>query len=41
MVLANARETRSVPGRQTDVNDAQWIQQLHVGVVKRLILALL
>lgn len=28
-VLANARETRSVPGRKSDVNDAQWIQRLH------------
>lgn len=25
VILANARETRSVPGRKTDVNDAQWI----------------
>src|SRR5262245_3854011 len=29
VVLANARETRSVPGRKTDVNDAQWLQRLH------------
>ena len=29
VILANARETRSVPGRKTDVNDAQWIQRLH------------
>lgn len=29
VVLANARDTRSVPGRKTDVNDAQWIQRLH------------
>ena len=28
-VLANARDTRSVPGRKSDVNDAQWIQRLH------------
>ena len=28
-VLSNARDTRSVPGRKTDVNDAQWIQSLH------------
>jgi len=28
-VLSNARDTRSVPGRKTDVNDAQWIQRLH------------
>ena len=35
VVLANARETRSVPGRKTDVNDAQWIQQLHAcGLLK-------
>lgn len=27
VILANARETRSVPGRKTDVNDAQWIQR--------------
>lgn len=29
VVLANARESRSLPGRKTDVNDAQWIQKLH------------
>lgn len=29
VILANARDTRSVPGRKTDVNDAQWIQRLH------------
>jgi transposase len=28
-VLANARDTRSVPGRKSDVNDAPWIQRLH------------
>jgi len=27
--LVNARETKSVPGRKTDVNDAQWLQKLH------------
>ena len=35
VILANARETRSVPGRKTDVNDAQWIQKLHAcGLLK-------
>ena len=29
VVLANARDARAVPGRKTDVNDAQWIQRLH------------
>ena len=29
VVLANAREARAVPGRKTDVNDAQWLQRLH------------
>src|SRR6266404_2617762 len=29
VVLANAREGRTVPGRKTDVNDAQWLQRLH------------
>ncbi len=29
VILVNARESRSVPGRKTDVNDAQWIQRLH------------
>jgi transposase len=29
IVLVNARDAKSVPGRKTDVNDAQWIQQLH------------
>lgn len=29
VVLANARDAKSVPGRKTDVSDAQWLQQLH------------
>ena len=29
VLLVNARNTKNVPGRKTDVNDAQWIQQLH------------
>lgn len=27
--LVNSREAKNVPGRKTDVNDAQWIQKLH------------
>ncbi|AIL12645.1 IS110 family transposase [Candidatus Paracaedibacter symbiosus] len=27
--LVNPREAKNVPGRKTDVNDAQWIQRLH------------
>ncbi|MFI3122084.1 MAG: transposase [Methylococcaceae bacterium] len=27
VMVANARETRSVPGRKSDVNDAQWLQR--------------
>ena len=27
--LVNAREAKNVPGRKTDVNDAQWRQRLH------------
>lgn len=27
VVLVNARDAKNVPGRKTDVNDAQWIQQ--------------
>ena len=27
--LVNARHVRTVPGRKTDVNDAQWLQQVH------------
>ena len=35
VVLSNARDTRSVPGRKTDVGDAQWIQRLHAcGLLK-------
>lgn len=35
VVLANARESRSVPGRKSDINDAQWIQRLHAcGLLK-------
>jgi transposase len=29
VILVNARDTRTVPGRKTDVNDAQWLQRLH------------
>lgn len=29
VVLVNARAVKQVPGRKTDVNDAQWLQQLH------------
>ena len=29
VIVANAREARTVPGRKTDVNDAQWLQRLH------------
>jgi hypothetical protein len=28
-IVANAREARAVPGRKSDVNDAQWLQRLH------------
>jgi len=35
VILCNARETRSVPGRKTDVKDAQWLQRLHAfGLLK-------
>jgi len=27
--LDNARHAKNVPGRKTDINDAQWLQQLH------------
>lgn len=29
VIVANARETRAVPGRKSDVCDAQWLQRLH------------
>lgn len=29
VILVNARDTKNVPGRKTDVKDAQWLQQLH------------
>jgi transposase len=29
VLLVNAHDARNVPGRETDVNDAQWLQQLH------------
>ncbi|WP_428510437.1 IS110 family transposase [Roseateles sp.] len=28
-VLVNARDCKAVPGRKSDVNDAQWLQRLH------------
>ncbi|MBV5328155.1 MAG: IS110 family transposase [Chlorobium sp.] len=27
--LVNARESKNVPGRKSDINDAQWLQKLH------------
>ena len=27
--LVNARHVKNVPGRKSDVNDAQWLQELH------------
>src|ERR671917_146528 len=29
VVLANARDARHVPGRKTDVSDAEWLRRLH------------
>jgi transposase len=29
VILTNARDARNVPGRKSDVNDAQWLQKLH------------
>ena len=29
VILVNARYAKNVPGRKTDVNDAQWLRQLH------------
>lgn len=29
VILVNAREAKAVPGRKTDINDAQWLQRLH------------
>ena len=29
VLLVNARDVKHVPGRKTDVNDAQWLQRLH------------
>jgi transposase len=29
VLLVNARDVKHVPGRKTDVTDAQWLQQLH------------
>lgn len=29
VVLVNARDCKAVPGRKSDVNDAQWLQRLH------------
>ena len=29
VIVSNARESRAVPGRKSDVNDAQWLQRLH------------
>lgn len=29
VALVNARDVKQVPGQKTDVDDAQWLQQLH------------
>jgi len=29
VLLVNARDAKNVPGRKSDINDAQWLQQLH------------
>src|ERR1035437_10385951 len=29
VLLVNARDSKHVPGRRTDVSDAQWLQRLH------------
>lgn len=29
VLLVNARHVKMVPGRKTDINDAQWLRQLH------------
>lgn len=35
VVLVNARHVRNVPGRKSDVQDCQWLQQLHsVGLLR-------
>ncbi len=28
VILVNARDAKNVPGRKTDINDAQWLQRL-------------
>jgi hypothetical protein len=36
--LVNARYTKDVPGRKTDVSDCQWLQYLHsVGIIEGLV----
>ena len=36
VLLVNPMETKNVPGRKTDVQDCQWIQQLHsYGLLRR------
>ncbi len=29
VVLVNARDANHVPGRKTDISDAQWLRRLH------------
>ena len=29
VILVNARYAKNVPGRKTDVSDAEWLRQLH------------
>jgi len=29
VILVNARDAKHVPGRKTNISDAQWLQRLH------------
>lgn len=35
VIFVNARNAKNIPGRKTDVNDAQWLQKLHSFVLIR------
>jgi hypothetical protein len=37
VMVVNARDAKHVPGRKTDVSDAEWLQRLHeFGLLRQL-----
>ena len=37
--LVNARETKNLPGRKSDVQESQWLMKLHLWIVAKFLSA--